>query len=139
MPEFRPQTIDDDAWRDLAEHAPRLKARDLAFLRSEAERLRAELAGGRFAMRPIHGAPHGFNLLDLGDRVLWIDLETVCRGPLEWDLSHCGCVEAFPEADPRLLDALRDQVSLGVAIACWRRMEAAPDLAWHAAHHLGKL
>jgi hypothetical protein len=118
---------------------PRLKERGRAFLLAEADRLDAELASAEFTMRPIHGGPHGYNLLNLGDRVLWIDLETVCRGPLESDVAYLGCREEFPEADARLLDLLSDLTSLNVAIACWRRMDEAPDLAWHAAHHLGKL
>jgi hypothetical protein len=90
-------------------------------------------------MQPIHGAAHRYNLLDLGGRVLWIDLETACRGPLEWDVVHLGCSEPFPEADASLLDLLGDLTSLKVAIACWLRLDVAPDLAWHAAHHLGRL
>jgi hypothetical protein len=77
--------------------------------------------------------------LDTGERVLLTDLETVCRGPRELDLASLACPEEFGDVDQQLLTILRDAVSLQVAVACWRGMEAVPELAWHAAHHLGVL
>ena len=139
LPDFHPGLVEARASLDVPGSAPRLKERSRAFLLAEADRLHAELAGVSFQMRPLHGSPHRYNMLDLGNRVLWIDLETACRGPLEWDIVYLGCPDEFPESDQRLVDLLRDLVSLKVAIACWLRLDAAPDLAWHAAHHLGRL
>ncbi len=34
----------------------------------------------------LHGDPHAGNLVSTAGGSLWIDLESVCRGPLEWDL-----------------------------------------------------
>jgi len=36
----------------------------------------------------LHGEPHPGNLLDTKSRPLFIDLETCCRGPVEFDLAH---------------------------------------------------
>ncbi len=119
--------------------SPRLKERDRIFLLAEQARIRAEMAEARFELQPIHGGPHRYNWLDTGQRALLIDLETVCLGPRELDVAYLGCNEEFPGLDLPLLALMRDAVSLGVAVACWVRIQEVPELAWHAAHHLGVL
>jgi hypothetical protein len=138
LPDFRLGGADAD---DLLGPgvSPRLRERDRAFLVDEHERIQAGLAEARFELQPIHGGPHRYNWLDTGRQLLLVDLETVCRGPRELDVAYLGCADEFPGLDLRLLMLLRDTVSLGVAVACWAGMEEAPELAWHAAHHLGVL
>lgn len=123
----------------LEEHSRRLRARDRDFLIAEYERLSTELAGKVLLRQAIHGSAHGYNRLCVGGRVVWIDLESACIGPPEWDAVHVGCPEAFGAADRRVLGLLDDLMRLKTAVACWARMDEAPDLAWHAAHHLGVL
>src|SRR5699024_4668296 len=36
----------------------------------------------------LHGEPHAGNLLSTAQGPMFIDLETVCRGPIEFDLAH---------------------------------------------------
>lgn len=117
----------------------RLKERDREFLLAEQARIEAALARAQFESQPIHGGPHRYNWIDTGDQALLVDLETVCLGPRELDVAYLGCEEDFPDLDRQLLTLLRDSVSLGVAVACWREMDSVPELAWHAAHHLGVL
>jgi hypothetical protein len=120
--------------------SPRLKERDRLFLLTEQARVRTELAAANFEPQPIHGGPHRHNWIDTGDRALLIDLETVCVGPRELDIAYVrDCAPAFPGLDLQLLTLLRDAISLGVTTACWARMDEVPELAWHAAHHLGVL
>lgn len=138
LPRWRPDVPDLRAVL-LDGHSRRLRERDRDFLIAQYERLRGELAGRELRRQAIHGSPHGYNRLCVGGRVVWIDLESACIGPQEWDAAHVGCPEAFEAADRRLLDLLGDLVSLKTAVACWARMDEAPDLAWHAAHHLGVL
>jgi hypothetical protein len=40
-------------------------------------------------------------------------------------------------ASRTLRELFADIASVNTAIACWAWMDEAPDLAWHAAHHLG--
>ena len=138
LPDFRLRRADA---RDLLGPgvSSRLKERDREFLLAEHARIEAELAQASFERQPIHGGPHRYNWIDTGDRALLVDLETVCLGPRELDVAYLGCEEEFPDLDRQLLRLLRDAVSLWVAVACWARMDTVPDLAWHAAHHLGVL
>ena len=138
LPDFRVRV--HDARAIFAEgHSWRLRDRDRDFLVAEHDRLRVKLDRLEPRIQPLHGCPHGYNRLTVAGRVVWIDLETACRGPLEADVGFTSCQGAFPEADPRLLALFADLASVNAAIACWARMDKAPDLAWHAAYHLGVL
>jgi hypothetical protein len=138
LPDFRAGIPDARAVFEQV-RSRRLRERDRDFLVTEHDRLRAEMDKLEPRLQPIHGSPHGFNRLTVGGSILWIDMETACLGPLEADVGFTGCHEEFPEADPRLLALFADLASVNTAIGCWARMDEAPDLAWHAAHHLGVL
>jgi hypothetical protein len=38
----------------------------------------------------LHGEPHSGNMLRTKDGLLFMDLETCCRGPVEFDIAHCS-------------------------------------------------
>lgn len=57
--------------------------------------------------RPLHGDAHLGNLLGTVNGPLWIDLEDVCCGPLEWDLASQSLSEAHVDAYPRAIDRSR--------------------------------
>jgi len=136
LPDFRAGIPDARALFERG-HSRRLRQRDRDFLVEEHDRLRADLGRLELRLQPIHGSPHSYNRLIVRGAVRWIDLETVCVGPIEADVGFVGCHEAFPEADPQLLTLFAELTTANTAVACWARMDEAPDLAWHAAHHLG--
>jgi phosphotransferase family enzyme len=65
----------------------------------------------------LHGEPHPGNVLRTEDGPLFIDLETCCRGPVEFDLAHVpAAVSAhYPDVDQRLLSDCRGLVLAVVA------------------------
>lgn len=68
----------------------------------------------------LHGKPHPGNVLLSEQGPVFIDWETVCRGPVEYDLAHApqGVGEAYPQLDQ---DLLRDCRLLARAVATtWR-------------------
>jgi hypothetical protein len=68
----------------------------------------------------LHGEPHPGNVLSTRHGPLFIDLETLCRGPVEFDLAHAPAAvgEHYPGVDR---DLLRDCQGLVLAIvAGWR-------------------
>jgi hypothetical protein len=136
LPDFRAGIPDAGAVFDGG-HSRRLRRRDRDFIVEEHERLRAELDRLQLRLQPIHGSPQSYNRLIVRGSVRWIDLETVCIGPIEADIGFVGCRDAFPVADPRLLVLFAELTTANAAVACSARMDEAPALAWHAAHHLG--
>lgn len=116
---------------------PALDAVDRQLLLSALRRFRGELAD-RVDQWALHGSPHDLNVLAVRGEPRFIDFETACRGPLEWDLAHVGpeARAAYPNVlDARALAACAALVSVKTAAWCWARIDHQ-DLRWHAAHHL---
>ena len=65
----------------------------------------------------LHGEPHPGNVLNTKIGPLFIDLETCCRGPVEFDLAHVPAAvsEQYPDADQALLQDCRGLVLAVVA------------------------
>jgi hypothetical protein len=72
------------------------------------------------AQQPLHGEPHPGNLLATEHGLLFIDLETCCRGPIEFDLAHVPQLvsDCYPDADEALLGDCR--VLVLAMVAAWR-------------------
>ena len=68
----------------------------------------------------LHGEPHAGNLLNTESGPLFTDLETCCRGPVEFDLAHVpeDVSECYSSADQELLRECRLVVL--AMVAAWR-------------------
>ncbi|NIZ91906.1 phosphotransferase enzyme family protein [Kineococcus rubinsiae] len=57
----------------------------------------------------LHGEPHPGNVLTTAEGPLFIDLETCCRGPVEFDVAHApdAVADHYPGLDPDVLRACR--------------------------------
>ena len=77
----------------------------------------------------LHGEPHPGNVLNLTHGPLFIDLETCCRGPVEFDLAHVPATvsEHYPDLDFALLDEYRRLVLAMVAAWRWDRHDRLPN------------
>ena len=84
--------------------------------------------------------PHDGNLLATPGGLRWIDLESVCLGPLGWDLAFLeeDAASFFTGVDDDLLALLRVLNSALVATWCWSRVEY-PEMRWHAEFHLERV
>ncbi len=72
------------------------------------------------AEQVLHGEPHPRNVLNTTSGPLFVDLETACRGPLEFDLAHVphAVSDRYPGVDQELLGELRGLVL--AMVAAWR-------------------
>jgi aminoglycoside phosphotransferase (APT) family kinase protein len=77
----------------------------------------------------LHGEPHPGNVLSTKTGPLFIDLETCCRGPIEFDLAHVpeDVSERYPGADQELLQECRVVVLAMVAAWRWDLGDQFPD------------
>jgi hypothetical protein len=93
----------------------------------------------------LHTEPHDGNRLTTGSGVVYIDLDAVSRGPLEWDLAYMSDAVAetvWPEHDRLTRELLVMGVSACVSAYCWRHVTARPGdkaMRWHAEHHLNRV
>jgi aminoglycoside phosphotransferase (APT) family kinase protein len=77
----------------------------------------------------LHGEPHPGNVLSTQAGLLFIDFETCCRGPVEFDLAHVpeNVSERYPDADQDLLSQCRALVLAMVAAWRWDVGDQFPD------------
>jgi len=68
----------------------------------------------------LHGEPHPGNVLNTMEGPLFIDLETCCRGPVEFDLAHVheDVSALYPNIDQALLRQCR--ILVLAMVAAWR-------------------
>jgi hypothetical protein len=84
-------------------------------------RNRRQAIGDRGAAEQLlHGEPHLGNVLSTKTGLLFIDLETCCRGPVEFDLAHVpeDVSERYGDADEELLNECR--ILVLAMVAAWR-------------------
>ncbi|MFI7500452.1 phosphotransferase enzyme family protein [Streptomyces sp. NPDC049687] len=77
----------------------------------------------------LHGEPHPGNVLTTHNGLLFIDLETCCRGPVEFDLAHAPeeVGEHYPGVDQDLLRECRVLVLAMITTWRWDRDDQLPD------------
>ena len=102
------------------DRTPALADADRELLGDTLRDLRRAIGDRNAAEQLLHGEPHPGNVLSTESGLLFIDLETCCRGPVEFDLAHAPeeVSEHYPDVDH---DLLRDCRTLGLAmITTWR-------------------
>jgi Ser/Thr protein kinase RdoA (MazF antagonist) len=108
----------------LAEDAAAMAAAapdDRAFLAGLVRGALAALPSDQAGWIALHGDAHLGNVMMTPSGPIWADLEAVCRGPLEWDLTHkpAAFVAAFDGVDAARLNRLSALRSACSAVWCW--------------------
>jgi thiamine kinase-like enzyme len=110
-----------------AQHLVASRDRTPALADADRELLSNTLRSRRRAIRDrgaaeqlLHGEPHPGNVLRTKNGLLFTDLETCCRGPVEFDLAHVPeeVSDRYPEADQELLRECR--ILVLAMVAAWR-------------------
>ncbi|EDY50461.1 phosphotransferase [Streptomyces clavuligerus] len=109
--------------------SPALADADRAFLGGRLGSLRRAVESRGAVEQLLHGEPHPGNVLSTEGGLLFIDLETCCRGPVEFDLAHVpeAVCEHYPNVDQGLLDECRQLVLAMVAAWRWERGDQLPN------------
>ena len=102
------------------DETPTLAEADRHLLLSTLHNARRNVHSRGAAEQLLHGEPHPGNVLRAPDGPLFIDFETCCRGPIEFDVAHVPYeVSAlYPNVDQVLLDECRRLVL--AMVAAWR-------------------
>ena len=77
----------------------------------------------------LHGEPHPGNVLATRNGLVFVDLETCCRGPVEFDLAHAPEEVAghYPGVDQDLLRECRILVLAMITTWRWDRGDQLPN------------
>jgi hypothetical protein len=108
---------------------PELTDTDRATLAGTLRRLRRVICDHGAAEQLLHGEPHPGNVLSTAIGPLFVDLETCCRGPVEFDLAHVPDTvsEHYPGVDHALLRDCRELVLAMVAAWRWEAGDQLPN------------
>ena len=129
------RALDDDEFMEALDSA------DRDFLRDAFDQGLDELAARPHARHRLHGEPHEANRLATRNGVTWVDFESCCSGPREWDLAFMppDTVRHVAGVDHDLLACLRRLNHARFATWRWGLVRRLPDLLDHARADLAYL
>jgi hypothetical protein len=118
-PSFTDRVAEAEELVARADLTPELTDADRELLRSALGSLRRSIAERGAREQLLHGEPHPGNVLSTKQGPLFIDLETCCRGPVEFDLAHVPeeVSNLYLGIDRALLNDCRQLVLAMVAVA----------------------
>jgi hypothetical protein len=111
------------------DRTPALAGADRELLGGTLRDLRRAIGDRGAAEQLLHGEPHPGNVLSTESGLLFIDLETCCRGPVEFDLAHAPeeVSEHYPDVDQDLLRDCRTLVLAMITTWRWDRDDQLPN------------
>jgi aminoglycoside phosphotransferase (APT) family kinase protein len=115
----------------VADHTrtPELADADRVFLAGTLDRMRRAVSESGRPEQLLHGEPHPGNVLSTRTGPLFIDFETCCRGPIEFDLAHAPdeVADHYPGIDHQLLRDCRTLKLAMITTWRWDRDDQFPD------------
>ena len=116
------------------ERTPALAEEDRQLLRDTLSRLTHVIGERGAAEQLLHGEPHPGNVLITRSGPVFIDFETCCHGPVEFDLAHMPPEVSlhYPGVDQDLLGQCRILVQAMITAWRWDRDDRLPN-----GHRLG--
>ena len=123
------------------DQTPELADEERDLLSTTLRRTTRAIAERHPAEQLLHGEPHPGNLLNTKIGPVFIDLETCCRGPVEFDLAHAPdeVSEHYPGVDQDLLRECRILMLAMVITWRWDRDDQLPNGHQRGAEWLSEL
>lgn len=108
---------------------PELGDADRELLSNTLRKMRWAIGQRCASEQLLHGEPHPGNLLRTKNGLLFVDLETCCRGPVEFDIAHAPeeISEHYPAANQDLLRECRILMLAMIATRRWDRDDQLPN------------
>jgi hypothetical protein len=129
MPHFTDRVAEAQQLVASRDSTPTLADADRELLANALANLRRSIVDRGAAEQLLHGEPHPGNVLRTKHGPLFIDLETCCRGPVEFDLAHVPreVSARYADVDQELLRECRGLVLAMVAAWRWDRDDQFPN------------
>jgi Ser/Thr protein kinase RdoA (MazF antagonist) len=111
------------------DQTPALADADRELLGDTLRSLRRVIGDRGAAEQLLHGEPHPGNVLTTKNGLLFIDLETCCRGPVEFDLAHAPeeVSEHYPGVNQDVLRECRILMLAMITTWRWERGDQLPN------------
>jgi len=140
-PHFTDRVASAQLSLDDRARTPELGDEDRQLLSRTLESLTATIINRGAEEQLLHGEPHPGNLLHTQIGPLFIDLETCCRGPVEFDIVHAPeeIREHYPGANEDLLIECRSLMLAMFTTWRWERDDQLPNGRQLGTEWLGQL
>jgi phosphotransferase family enzyme len=128
-PHFIDRVLDAQQLVASRDRTPALAEGDRELLSTTLGGLRRTIGDSGAPEQLLHGEPHLGNVLITHRGPLFIDLETCCHGPVEFDLAHVPeeVSERYPGVDQELVRECRQLVLAMVAAWRWDPNDQFPN------------
>ena len=132
-PNFMERVAEAERLVTNRDETPALAEADRHLLLTTLNSARQRIHSHGAAEQLLHGEPHPGNLLNTQDGPLFIDFETLCRGPIEFDIAHVPdeVSALYPVVDQVLLEECRRLVLAMVAAWRWDVRDEFPNGPQH--------
>ena len=128
-PHFTDRVGEAQSLVESSDLTPDLAAADRELLITSLRNRSKAIADRGAAEQLLHGEPHPGNVLSTPSGPLFIDFETCCRGPVEFDVAHVpeAASERYAGADKDLVGECRGLVLAMVSAWRWDPGDQFPD------------
>ncbi len=119
-PHFTDRVAEAQRLVERPDRTPALADAGRELLGNALRNMSQAIVGRSPAEQLLHGEPHPGNVLNTANGPLFVDFETVCRGPVEFDLAHVPeeVSDRYSDIDRDLLRECR--VLVLAMVAAWR-------------------
>ena len=121
LPHFLDRVDEAQGLVDDPTKSPDMPAADRELLATTLRTTRRAIVGRSAPEQLLHGEPHPGNTLRTRGGLLFVDLETCCCGPIEFDIAHATTTSSGPPSGVGALYAGADQ---SLVRECWILMLA---------------
>jgi Ser/Thr protein kinase RdoA (MazF antagonist) len=121
LPHFTDRVDEAQLLVENATHHPWIAGPDRELLATTLRRMRGTIIVRDAPEQLLHGEPHPGNVLRTRGGLLFVDLETCCRGPIEFDIAHATINAGVP---PTELAAHYTGADQSLVYDCWLLMLA---------------
>jgi aminoglycoside phosphotransferase (APT) family kinase protein len=120
---------------------PGLVDADRKLLNKTLQSLTASITSRGANEQLLHGEPHPGNVLNTKAGPLFVDFETCCRGPVEFDIAHApeAVSEHYPAVDEDVLRECRILMLAMITTWRWDRNDQFPHGRQRGAEWLGEM
>ena len=96
LPHFMDRVDEAQRLVDDPTNTPEITGADRQLLGTTLRTMRRAIADRGASEQLLHGEPHPGNVLRTRGGLLFVDLETCCRGPIEFDIAHATSAASGP-------------------------------------------
>ena len=121
LPHFMDRVAEAQRLVDDPTNNPEIAGADRELLGTTLRAMRDAIIDRGVSEQLLHGEPHPGNVLSTRDGLLFVDLETCCRGPIEFDIAHATIKPSGPPIEVGAQYAGADQ---SLVRDCWILMLA---------------